>query len=45
MPPRQAIPVSELGEEILELVEAAEMMTDEPYDLADIPEIEDGENA
>jgi hypothetical protein len=38
---RRAIQVGSLSDSDIELIERAEVQTDEPYDLEDIPDIED----
>jgi hypothetical protein len=38
---RRAIPVEALSESDIALIEQAEVQTDDPYDLEDIPDIED----
>jgi hypothetical protein len=38
---RRAIPVEALGDGDVALIEQAEVRTDSPYDLEDLPDIED----
>ena len=38
---RRAMAVEELSDEDVALIERAEVVTDEPYDLDDIPDVED----
>jgi hypothetical protein len=38
---RRAIPVEVLSDGDIALIERAEVQTDDPYDLEDIPDIED----
>jgi prevent-host-death family protein len=38
---RRALPVEELSDSDIALIEQAEVQTDQPYDLEDIPDIED----
>jgi hypothetical protein len=38
---RKAIPVEALSDSVLALLEKAQVQTDEPYNLDDIPEIDD----
>jgi hypothetical protein len=37
---RRALPVEEMSDEDIALIERAQVMTEEPYNLDDIPEID-----